>query len=98
MSKEIGTAQAVAATGTLMILSMQSNVPLEEVASQTTANFERIRVGEPGEILFMKPAIWRVHKAFAKLTIPDWDSFPDTFVAPNHYIHQDNPHFHLASL
>src|SRR5690348_12815971 len=33
VSKEIGTAQAVAAAGTLMILSMQSNVPLEEVAT-----------------------------------------------------------------
>lgn len=32
VSKEIGTAQAVNAVGTLMILSMQSNVPLEEVA------------------------------------------------------------------
>jgi lactate oxidase len=32
VSKEIGTAQAVAAMKTLMILSMQSNVPLEEVA------------------------------------------------------------------
>src|SRR6185295_1816565 len=32
VSKEIGTAQAVAAMGTLMILSTQSNIPLEEVA------------------------------------------------------------------
>ena len=32
VSKEIGTAQAVAATGTLMVLSMQSNIPLEDVA------------------------------------------------------------------
>ena len=32
VSKEIGTAQAVNAVGTLMILSMQSNIPLEEVA------------------------------------------------------------------
>src|SRR5438552_2333292 len=32
VSKEIGTAQAVAAMKTLMILSMQSNVPLEDVA------------------------------------------------------------------
>ena len=33
VSKEIGTAQAAAATGTLMILSTQSNVALEEVAA-----------------------------------------------------------------
>jgi len=32
VSKEIGTAQAVAAMGTLMILSTQSNIPLEDVA------------------------------------------------------------------
>src|SRR6267378_8668011 len=32
VSKEIGTAQAVAAAGTLMILSTQSNIPLEDVA------------------------------------------------------------------
>ena len=32
VSKEIGTATAVNAVGTLMILSMQSNIPLEEVA------------------------------------------------------------------
>src|SRR5579872_2433179 len=33
VSKEIGTAQAAESTGTLMILSMQSNVPLEDVAA-----------------------------------------------------------------
>ena len=33
VSKEIGTAQAAAAAGTLMVLSMQSNVPLEDVAA-----------------------------------------------------------------
>src|SRR5205085_10101811 len=33
VSKEIGTAQAAAVTGTLMILSTQSNVPLEDVAA-----------------------------------------------------------------
>ncbi len=32
VSKEIGTAQAVAATGTLMVLSTQSNMPMEDVA------------------------------------------------------------------
>ncbi len=32
VSKEIGTAQGVAATGTLMVLSTQSNIPLEDVA------------------------------------------------------------------
>jgi len=32
VSKEIGTAQAAAAVNTLMMLSMQSNVPLEDVA------------------------------------------------------------------
>lgn len=33
VSKEIGTAQAAEATGALMVLSMQSNVPLEDVAA-----------------------------------------------------------------
>src|SRR5258706_846217 len=32
VSKELGTAQGVAATGTLMVLSTQSNIPLEDVA------------------------------------------------------------------
>lgn len=73
VSKEIGTAQAAAATGTLMILSTQSNVPLEEVA-KTHPGPKWMQLYFPADRGYARELITRAKAAGYSAIVPTIDS------------------------
>ena len=73
VSKEIGTAQAVAAAGTLMILSMQSNVPLEEVAKANPGP-KWMQLYFPADRGYAREVIMRAKAAGYSAIVPTIDS------------------------
>jgi isopentenyl diphosphate isomerase/L-lactate dehydrogenase-like FMN-dependent dehydrogenase len=73
VSKEIGTAQAVAAMGTLMILSMQSNVPLEEVAAANPGP-KWMQLYFPADRGYAREVIMRAKAAGYTAIVPTIDS------------------------
>jgi isopentenyl diphosphate isomerase/L-lactate dehydrogenase-like FMN-dependent dehydrogenase len=73
VSKEIGTAQGVAATGTLMILSMQSNLPLEEVAAANPGP-KWMQLYFPADRGYAREVIMRAKAAGYSAIVPTIDS------------------------
>jgi L-lactate oxidase len=73
VSKEIGTAQAVAAMKTLMILSMQSNVPLEEVAKANPGP-KWMQLYFPADRGYAREVILRAKAAGYTAIVPTIDS------------------------
>jgi isopentenyl diphosphate isomerase/L-lactate dehydrogenase-like FMN-dependent dehydrogenase len=73
VSKEIGTAQGVAAAGTLMILSMQSNVPLEEVAAAAPGP-KWMQLYFPADRGYAREVIMRAKAAGYSAIVPTIDS------------------------
>src|SRR5215471_9839243 len=73
VSKEIGTAQAVAALGTLMILSTQSNVPLED-AAKANPGPKWMQLYFPSDRGFARELIMRAKAAGYTAIVPTIDS------------------------
>jgi L-lactate oxidase len=73
VSKEIGTAQAVAAVGTLMVLSMQSNIPLEEVAKAHPGP-KWMQLYFPADRGYAREVIMRAKAAGYSAIVPTIDS------------------------
>jgi len=73
VSKEIGTAQAVNAVGTLMILSMQSNIPLEEVAKAHPGP-KWMQLYFPADRGYAREVIMRAKAAGYSAIVPTIDS------------------------
>jgi lactate oxidase len=73
VSKEIGTAQAVAAMNTLMILSMQSNVPLEDVAKANPGP-KWMQLYFPADRGYAREVILRAKAAGYTAIVPTIDS------------------------
>jgi L-lactate oxidase len=73
VSKEIGTAQAVAAMGTLMILSMQSNVSLEDVAAANPGP-KWMQLYFPADRGYAREVIMRAKAAGYTAIVPTIDS------------------------
>jgi L-lactate oxidase len=73
VSKEIGTAEAVAAMKTLMILSTQSNVPLEEVAKANPGP-KWMQLYFPGDRGYARELIMRAKAAGYTAIVPTIDS------------------------
>jgi len=73
VSKEIGTAQGVASTGTLMILSMQSNVSLEDVA-QANPGPKWMQLYFPADRGYAREVIMRAKAAGYTAIVPTIDS------------------------
>ena len=73
VSKEIGTAQAVAAMKTLMILSMQSNVPLEDVATANPGP-KWMQLYFPADRGYAREVILRAKAAGYTAIVPTIDS------------------------
>lgn len=73
VSKEIGTAQAAAATGTVMVLSMQSNVPLEEVAAAHPGP-KWMQLYFPADRGYAREVIMRAKAAGYSAIVPTIDS------------------------
>jgi isopentenyl diphosphate isomerase/L-lactate dehydrogenase-like FMN-dependent dehydrogenase len=73
VSKEIGTAQAVAAMNTLMILSMQSNVPLEDVAKANPGP-KWMQLYFPADRGYAREVIMRAKAAGYTAIVPTIDS------------------------
>ena len=73
VSKEVGTAQAAAATGTLMVLSMQSNVPLEEVAAAHPGP-KWMQLYFPADRGYAREVIMRAKAAGYSAIVPTIDS------------------------
>jgi isopentenyl diphosphate isomerase/L-lactate dehydrogenase-like FMN-dependent dehydrogenase len=73
VSKEVGTAQAVAAVKTLMILSMQSNVPLEEVAMANPGP-KWMQLYFPADRGYAREVIMRAKAAGYTAIVPTIDS------------------------
>jgi isopentenyl diphosphate isomerase/L-lactate dehydrogenase-like FMN-dependent dehydrogenase len=73
VSKEIGTAQAVASAGTLMILSMQSNVPLEDVAKANPGP-KWMQLYFPADRGYAREVIMRAKAAGYSAIVPTIDS------------------------
>jgi len=73
VSKEIGTAQGVAAMGTLMILSTQSNIPLEDVATANPGP-KWMQLYFPSDRGFARELIMRAKAAGYTAIVPTIDS------------------------
>jgi len=73
VSKEIGTAQAAAATNTLMILSMQSNISLEDVA-KTHPGPKWMQLYFPADRGYARELIMRAKAAGFSAIVPTIDS------------------------
>src|SRR5216683_3506580 len=73
VSKEVGTAQAVAAVKTLMILSMQSNVSLEEVAMANPGP-KWMQLYFPADRGYAREVIMRAKAAGYTAIVPTIDS------------------------
>jgi isopentenyl diphosphate isomerase/L-lactate dehydrogenase-like FMN-dependent dehydrogenase len=73
VSKEIGTAQAVHSVGTLMILSMQSNIPLEEVAKANPGP-KWMQLYFPADRGYAREVIMRAKAAGYSAIVPTIDS------------------------
>jgi isopentenyl diphosphate isomerase/L-lactate dehydrogenase-like FMN-dependent dehydrogenase len=73
VSKEVGTAQGVAAMGTLMILSTQSNVPLEDVAKANPGP-KWMQLYFPSDRGFARELIMRAKEAGYTAIVPTIDS------------------------
>jgi isopentenyl diphosphate isomerase/L-lactate dehydrogenase-like FMN-dependent dehydrogenase len=73
VSKEVGTAQAVAAVKTLMVLSMQSNVPLEEVAMANPGP-KWMQLYFPADRGYAREVIMRAKAAGYTAIVPTIDS------------------------
>lgn len=73
VSKEIGTAQGVDAAGTLMILSMQSNMSLEEVAKATPGP-KWMQLYFPADRGYAREVIMRAKAAGYTAIVPTIDS------------------------
>ena len=73
VSKEIGTARGVAATGTLMILAMQSNIPLEEVAAANPGP-KWMQLYFPADRGYAREVIMRAKAAGYSAIVPTIDS------------------------
>jgi lactate oxidase len=73
VSKEIGTAQGVAAMGTLMILSTQSNIPLEDVAKANPGP-KWMQLYFPSDRGFARELIMRAKEAGYTAIVPTIDS------------------------
>ena len=73
VSKEIGTATAVNAAGTLMILSMQSNIPLEEVAKAHPGP-KWMQLYFPADRGYAREVIMRAKAAGYSAIVPTIDS------------------------
>jgi len=73
VSKEIGTAQAVAAAGTLMILSTQSNIPLEDVAKANPGP-KWMQLYFPSDRGYARELIMRAKAAGYTAIVPTIDS------------------------
>jgi len=73
VSKEVGTAQAVAAVKTLMILSMQSNLPLEEVAMANPGP-KWMQLYFPADRGYAREVIMRAKAAGYTAIVPTIDS------------------------
>ena len=74
VSKEIGTAQAATAVKTLMILSMQSNVPLEDVAKTHTGGPKWMQLYFPADRGYAREVIMRAKAAGYTAIVPTIDS------------------------
>jgi isopentenyl diphosphate isomerase/L-lactate dehydrogenase-like FMN-dependent dehydrogenase len=73
VSKEIGTAQAAKATGTIMALSMQSNIPLEEVGKANPGNMW-MQLYFPADRGYAREVIMRAKAAGYTAIVPTIDS------------------------
>ena len=73
VSKEIGTARGVAAAGTLMMLSMQSNQSLEEVAKATPGP-KWMQLYFPADRGYAREVILRAKAAGYTAIVPTIDS------------------------
>jgi L-lactate oxidase len=73
VSKEIGTAQAAASMNTLMILSMQSNVPLEDVAKANPGP-KWMQLYFPADRGYAREVIMRAKAAGYTAIVPTIDS------------------------
>jgi isopentenyl diphosphate isomerase/L-lactate dehydrogenase-like FMN-dependent dehydrogenase len=73
VSKEIGTATAVNAVGTLMILSMQSNIPLEDVAKAHPGP-KWMQLYFPADRGYAREVIMRAKAAGYSAIVPTIDS------------------------
>ena len=73
VSKEIGTAQAAAAVNTLMMLSMQSNVPLEDVAKAHPGP-KWMQLYFPADRGYAREVIMRAKAAGFSAIVPTIDS------------------------
>jgi L-lactate oxidase len=73
VSKEIGTAQGVAAAGTLFMLSMQSNLPLEDVAAATKGP-KWMQLYFPADRGYAREVIMRAKAAGYTAIVPTIDS------------------------
>ena len=73
VSKEVGTAQAVAALGTLMILSTQSNIPLEDVAKANPGP-KWMQLYFPSDRGYARELIMRAKAAGYTAIVPTIDS------------------------
>jgi len=73
VSKEIGTAQGVAAAGTLMMLSMQSNISLEDVAT-AGAGPKWMQLYFPADRGYAREVIMRAKAAGYTAIVPTIDS------------------------
>jgi isopentenyl diphosphate isomerase/L-lactate dehydrogenase-like FMN-dependent dehydrogenase len=73
VSKEIGTAEAVAAMGTLMVLSMQSNISLEDVAKANPGP-KWMQLYFPADRGYAREVIMRAKAAGYTAIVPTVDS------------------------
>jgi isopentenyl diphosphate isomerase/L-lactate dehydrogenase-like FMN-dependent dehydrogenase len=73
VSKEVGTATAVNAVGTLMILSMQSNIPLEDVAKAHPGP-KWMQLYFPADRGYAREVIMRAKAAGYSAIVPTIDS------------------------
>jgi isopentenyl diphosphate isomerase/L-lactate dehydrogenase-like FMN-dependent dehydrogenase len=74
VSKEIGTAQAATAVKTLMILSMQSNVSLEDVAKTHSGGPKWMQLYFPADRGYAREVIMRAKAAGYTAIVPTIDS------------------------
>lgn len=73
VSKEVGTAQAAKAAGTVMMLSMQSNIPLEDVAKANPGNMW-MQLYFPADRGYAREVIMRAKAAGYTAIVPTIDS------------------------
>ena len=73
VSKEIGTATAAKAVGTVMMISMQSNIPLEEVAKANPGNMW-MQLYFPADRGYAREVIMRAKAAGYTAIVPTIDS------------------------